>query len=141
VDAGTYRLTSGAHQEIEFGAARNELGCQFNKDGIGYVNLQISQEFAREPLVDQDPSVLRIINELNYVKCSVFAFYQVRLGPSSHFANELFCTDRHFPSWGSSSREVLPAGCENQARPNLREGAIPGNGGRDFRKAAPEQFR
>lgn len=71
------------------------------------MDLQIAQKRSREPFVNQDPAMLRIVGEFDDVISRVLTFDQVSLSTAPHLPNQISSSDRH--SEEAMSQSVVKA--------------------------------
>jgi hypothetical protein len=87
----TPRTDSHVQARIRF----NEFRYEFDQSGLRNVNLQITQEFAGQPFIDENSPVLGIVNELYDVELSIISLYQVSLSAAAHLPDESMSANRH----------------------------------------------
>ena len=75
----------GADGQIKIGGFRNELFGQVNHRAVGHMNLKMPKERSGQPLVHQDASMLRVIDEFDHIESAVAPFNQMRLCAAAHF--------------------------------------------------------
>src|SRR3954469_15418832 len=89
---------------------RDRLGAELDRDlridceklrregdhrRVGGGDLQVAQKDRGDQLVNQDPAMLRVVEELDDVKATVIPLDQVSLSASAHFSNMPASVYRH----------------------------------------------
>ena len=79
------------------GIGKELFGDANHRDG-GTREPQVREKCGRDPLVDQNPAVLRVVLKFNYIMVAIRGLQQVRLRTAAHLAQHAAGVKRH---WGS----------------------------------------
>ena len=95
VPSRSRRQPTRAQADVEFRVGADEFLADMNDGRCCRRDLQVSQKYSRNPFVDENPPVLRIVEELDDVIVSIVGLQQVRLRSAAHFAQVPSCGERH----------------------------------------------
>jgi hypothetical protein len=80
---------------VDIGIGGEEFGRQLDDGGGWSRGLEVIEKNGCDPLIGQNPPVLRIVEKLDHVEMSVIALEQVRLGSAAHFPDQAFGLNGH----------------------------------------------
>jgi hypothetical protein len=81
--------------DVGIGIAGQEGFGDLNHVDFRRGDTQVVQKGRRDPFIDQNPPVLRVVVELDDVGMAVGSFHQVCLRSSAHLADEAASGNRH----------------------------------------------
>jgi hypothetical protein len=74
--------------EVKVGIGGDERFIDANDLCRGRSDTEVIQKNRRDPLVDEDSAVLRVIDELNHVAMTIGGFEQMSLRATAHLTNQ-----------------------------------------------------
>src|SRR6185437_10917370 len=101
------RLAPRANRKIQLRIGFEKVRSKLEQCRLRNVDLQVAQKYARQPFIDQNAPVLRIVEEFGDVKSPILAFEKMGLRAASHLSNGGSGADRHRAGWDEKIRSGL----------------------------------
>ena len=95
VPAGFHRLMPGTQLDVDVGIGFQKCGREAHDGGRGRRDFQVIEENRRDPFIDQNAAMLRIIAKFDHVEVAVVAFEQMRLRAAAHLPDQACGFNQH----------------------------------------------